>query len=219
MPRRKTGSRHTHPSAKAPPETAPLASEPDAPGPRAPEGGAVDRAPSAAEATPVAEVSEEVQRLTAELDDARDAHLRLAADFDNYRKRIAREQAELRTRAQAALVETVLEALDDLGRVADLAPEQTSTWDVIAGVELVERKLMRVLESGGLMRVGVEGERFDPNAHEAVGTAQAGSPEADGTVAAVLQPGYRFGPQLLRPARVRVFVSRDDGDASDGDGA
>jgi molecular chaperone GrpE len=149
---------------------------------------------------------EAVARLTAELEDLRDRHLRLAAEFDNFRKRMQRERAETWSRAQAAVVAALLDVLDDLGRVAALDPAGASVKDVLEGVGLVERKLVRALASAGLERVGASGEAFDPNVHEAVGTAQAASAEQDHVVAEVLQPGYRFGGMLLRPARVSVYV-------------
>lgn len=147
-----------------------------------------------------------VERLSAELESLRDRHLRLAAEFDNFRKRMQRERGEIWSRAQAAVVASLLEVLDDLGRVVALDAAKASLGDVLQGVSLVERKLVRALESAGLERVGASGEVFDPNVHEAVGTSQAGSPEQDRMVAEVLQPGYRFAGFLLRPARVSVYV-------------
>lgn len=147
-----------------------------------------------------------VERLTAELEDLRDRYLRLAAEFDNFRKRMQRERAETWSRAQAAVVAALLDVLDDLGRVVALDPAGASVSDVLGGVGLVERKLVRALESAGLERVGTSGEAFDPNVHEAVDTVPAGSAEQDHVVAQVLQPGYRFGGMLLRPARVSVYV-------------
>ncbi len=157
-----------------------------------------------------------VQRLTAELEELRDRHLRLAAEFDNFRKRMTRERAETWSRAQAAVVAALLDVLDDLRRVVVLDPAGVSVRNLLEGVGLVERKLVRALESAGLERVGASGEVFDPNVHEAVGTAQASKAEQDRVVAEVLQPGYRFGGILLRPARVSVYVwseppSPDDG--------
>ncbi len=150
---------------------------------------------------------EAVQRLTGELEDLRDRYLRTAAEFDNFRKRTSRERTELWSRAQAQLVGNVLDALDDLGRVIELHPGDATVHDVISGVELVERKLVRELEDAGLARVGSTGEPFDPNDHEAVSTVPAPSADQDGTVADVLQQGYRFRGALLRPARVRVYIA------------
>lgn len=174
--------------------------------------GVADAVPPTAEvedgigAAEAAEVPETVDRLTAERDELNDRYLRLAAEFDNFRKRVARERAELRHRSQAELARKLLEALDDLGRVVALEATTTTVHDVISGVHLVEQKLMQELEHAGLQRVGAEGELFDPNDHEAVATQPAAGDEEAGTVGSVLQPGYRFGEVLLRPARVVVWV-------------
>jgi molecular chaperone GrpE len=154
---------------------------------------------------------EAVRRLGGELEELNDRHLRLAAEFDNYRKRMIRERAEMRERAQAELVRDMLEAIDDLNRVTSMDHGEAGVKDVLDGVELVERKLHAELERLGVERVGAEGAVFDPNSHEAVGTLPANSPELDGTIAAVLQPGYRFGSVLLRPARVNVFIALEGG--------
>jgi molecular chaperone GrpE len=171
--------------------------------------------PAAAGEALVEPAGEAVRRLMEELEQAKDRHLRLAAEFDNFKKRAQRERMETTSRAQAELVAGILDALDDLGRVAHLSAETTSLRDLLAGVELVERKLTRALGQGGLERVGVEGEPFDPNRHEAVSTAPAPTAERDHTVQAVLQPGYRFGGALLRPARVSVFLWHEPEPASD----
>lgn len=152
---------------------------------------------------------EAVVRLTQELEDLRDRHLRLAAEFDNFRKRMARERSELRARAQAEVIANTLDALDDLGRVREVDPSTATVEDVLSGVQLVERKLLRELETAGLKRVGRVGEEFDPHLHEAVGAVPAASPEHDGTVAAVFQIGYQFGDVLVRPARVQVAMAQE----------
>ncbi len=136
------------------------------------------------------DAAEAVKRLTVELEEQNDRYLRLAAEFDNFRKRVVRERAELRHRSQAEFARKLLEALDDLGRVVALEAANATVHDVINGVHLVEQKLMRELEHAGFQRVGAEGEPFDP-------------------VGSVLQPGYRLGEVLLRPARVVVWVEGD----------
>lgn len=158
------------------------------------------------EAVEATEAAEVVDRLSAQLDELNDRYLRLAADFDNFRKRTVRERAELRHRSQAEFARKLLEALDDLGRVVALETSSATVHDVINGVHLVEQKLMQELEHAGLQRVGTEGEPFNPNDHEAVATRPAGGDGEAGTVGSVLQPGYRFGEVLLRPARVVVWV-------------
>jgi molecular chaperone GrpE len=140
---------------------------------------------------------------TAEVEALRDRYLRLAAEFDNYRKRTERERTESWGRAQAQLVERLLDGLDDLQRVADFAPS-TSVDSLLEGVQMVERKLLRALETAGLEVMEPAGERFDPAAHEALMTGEAEDAEEDETVGMVLQKGYRFNNILLRPARVQV---------------
>lgn len=146
----------------------------------------------------------------AELETLRDRHLRLQAEFDNYRKREARERAAAWGRAKADLIQKLLGAIDDLRRVARLEPEETSAAAVIEGVDLVERNVFEILEREGLSTVGEIGEPFDPNLHEAIAVLPAPTAEDDGTVADVASIGYRFGRQLLRPARVQVYRSQED---------
>jgi molecular chaperone GrpE len=158
-------------------------------------------------APPTAEaVGEAKHPAVAELADLTDRYLRLAADYDNFRKRATRERGELQTRAQADLARRLLDALDDLGRVAHLDPATTAAADVIAGVELVERKLLRELVAAGLEPVATPDVPFDPECHEAITTMPAASEAEDHTVAAVFQVGYRFNGTLLRPARVQVRI-------------
>jgi molecular chaperone GrpE len=138
-----------------------------------------------------------------ELGALRDRHLRLAAEFDNYRRRTDRERAESADRAQAQLVGKLLDALDDLQRVA-AHMEETPDQALLEGVRMVERKVMRALEGAGLESVAPDGEPFDPEVHEAIATVAAETREEDDTVSDVFQKGYRFRGILLRPARVRV---------------
>lgn len=144
--------------------------------------------------------------LERDLAEQKDKLLRMAADFDNFRKRAAREKAETWGRAQADLVQRVLDVIDDLGRVAHLDPAQTSAQALHEGMGLVEKKFLKVLEGVGLERLDPSGAVFDPNAHEAVMTAPAPSAELDGKVSMVFQAGYRLGGALLRPARVAVYA-------------
>ncbi|HEU0015144.1 MAG TPA: nucleotide exchange factor GrpE [Longimicrobium sp.] len=156
--------------------------------------------PAEAAAPPAAEGDsggDEVQSL-------RERHLRLAAEFDNYRKRVERERAEAFVRAQAQLAGRLLEPLDDLQRIADFDPATTSSAALHEGAEMVERKFLRALEAAGVELIEAEGQRFDPTVHEALTTVPAETAEEDDTVAQVYQKGYRFKGVLLRPARVVV---------------
>jgi molecular chaperone GrpE len=144
--------------------------------------------------------------LAAELEATRERHLRLAAEFDNYKKRIARERTEQYERAQAALAGKLLDALDDLDRL-DNDPN-TPADALREGIGLIERKFRKELEAAGLERIDPEGQPFDPAVHEAVSVVPAPSADRDHTVSATFQTGYRFKGTLLRPARVQVFQSQ-----------
>jgi molecular chaperone GrpE len=134
----------------------------------------------------------------------KDRHLRLAAEFDNYRKRVERERSETWVRAQAQLAERLLEPLDDLERIRESSSDGSTAGAVGEAVEMVRRKLIRSLEAAGLEAIEAADQLFDPTVHEALTTVPAASPEEDDLVAQVYQQGYRFKGVLLRPARVVV---------------
>ena len=142
--------------------------------------------------------------LEREIHHLNDRHLRLAAEFENYRKRVRVEKQATWARAQADLVGRLVESVDDLQRVALLDPKTASVKDIVEGVDLVERKLLRALADAGLEVLDPAGEDFDPNVMEAVMTAPASSEEEDDTVDMVLQRGYLLDGHLVRPARVSV---------------
>jgi len=139
-----------------------------------------------------------------ELASLRERHLRLAADFDNFRKRVERERGESWVRAQAQLLERLLEPLDDLARVADYDPATTPAGALHEGCEMVERKFLRAMEAAGMEEIEADGRPFDPTIHEALTTVPAESADEDNMVAQVYQKGYRLKGVLLRPARVVV---------------
>jgi molecular chaperone GrpE len=141
---------------------------------------------------------------TRQLEEQRDKFLRLAAEYDNYRRRTAKERAEAGARGQAELILKMLEAIDDLGRFAHIDPASTDVNTLHKGIEMVEQKLLKSLASIGLEVINPVDQSFDPNLHEAITTEPALSSEDDNTVGKVFQQGYRFGGQLLRPARVVV---------------
>ena len=147
-----------------------------------------------------------VQRLEEQLREATDRHLRLAAEFDNFRKRIARERLELADRAQAALVIKLLDILDDVDRIVASDPN-TPAPALLEATLLVDKKLRKELEAAGLERIDPVGEPFDPALHEAVSVLRPPTPAEDHTVAATFQVGYRFRGTLVRPARVQVYSS------------
>jgi len=107
-------------------------------------------------------------------------------------------------RSQASLVSTLLEALDDFGRMTSIDPELATVESVLEGVVLVESKLFQLLEEAGLEELDPVGSTFDPNVMEAMLKIPADSVEDDDTVAEVFQKGFRFRGYMVRPARVSV---------------
>lgn len=155
-------------------------------------------------ATP--ETLPEPDPLAAERDQWKDRHLRLAADFDNYRKRSEDRMRSRWDRAQADLAARLLEPLDDLERLAGWEGEVPEpVVPVVEGAALVGRKFSRILEDAGVSVVDPAGERFDPNTMEAMMRVPAEAAEDDEKVERVFQKGYVFKGQLLRPARVSVY--------------
>ena len=150
---------------------------------------------------PATDASESVSR---ELSDQRDKYLRLAAEYDNYRKRSMRERSEAESRGQASLIKQLLDPLDDLSRFAHLDPASVDPTTIVQGVDMVDRKLRKVLSAAGVEVIDPVDAAFDPAVHEAVSTEPAASADEDHMVSRVFQVGYRHGGQLIRPARVVV---------------
>lgn len=138
------------------------------------------------------------------LEAQKERYLRLAAEYDNFRKRTAREVQQAAARGQGELIKRMLDSLDDLGRVAHVDSETAEPARVLEGVQMVERNLLKVLASFGVEVIDPVELPFDPNLHEAVTTQAAESPDEDHMVAQVYQRGYLLNGQLLRPARVVV---------------
>lgn len=139
-----------------------------------------------------------------EIDDLKDKHLRLAAEYDNFRRRAVKERQEAGWRAQGDLVRGLIDALDDITRFANVDPTTVDAKTVVEGVGLVEKKLFKSLAGHGFEVLDPTGHPFDPALHEAVSTAPAGSAEEDGQVAVCFQVGYVINGHVLRPARVIV---------------
>ena len=138
------------------------------------------------------------------LADQQDRYLRLAAEYENYRKRTIRERSEAHSRGQADLARQLLDPLDDLARFAHVDPSTVDAATIVQGAEMVEKKLFKILSGVGLEVVDPVNQTFDPTLHEAVATEPALSPEDDHVVSRVFQVGYLFNGLLLRPARVVV---------------
>ena len=153
------------------------------------------------------ETEEEVEQpdplaeVTRERDEYLDALQRLKAEFDNYRKRAARDQEQLVARAHERLAKELLPVLDDLER-ALAAAEEHEEAQLEEGVRLVHRSLVEALEKEGVAEIETD-SRFDPHVHEAL-LSQPDDEKESGAILDVLQKGYRIGDKVLRPARVIV---------------
>jgi molecular chaperone GrpE len=129
-------------------------------------------------------------------------HLRLAADFENYKRRARQEQVDTMRYAAATVAERLLPVLDDASLAIGHAPDGVDeSW--LKGVRLTFQKLEEVLGSLGVERIEAAGAAFDPKLHEAVGSEETAEQPED-TVVAELRPGYRMHDRVLRPALVRV---------------
>lgn len=142
---------------------------------------------------------DEARRQAAEY---RDHLQRLAADFDNYRKRVLKEQTRAVEMAAEPFVRRLLEVLDEFELALMAAERKPDLDNFLHGVELVYAKLLDILRSEGLERIDAEGKPFDPELHEAL--MQGGEGEGEPVVADVLRQGYRLRGRVIRPAGVKV---------------
>ncbi|HJW66465.1 MAG TPA: nucleotide exchange factor GrpE [Gaiellaceae bacterium] len=163
-----------------------------------------DRANAQAEPT----LEEQVAALEAERDEHLNDLKRVAAEFENYRKRVLRDQESLVARAHERLVKELLPVLDDLER-ALAAAEEHEEAKLEEGVRLVHRELAAALQREGLAEIDTDGQ-FDPHVHEALLSQPSDAEE--GSVIEVVQKGYTLGDRVVRPARVVVAAPKPEGD-------
>jgi molecular chaperone GrpE len=163
-----------------------------------------DRANAQAEST----LEEQVAALAAERDEHLNDLKRVAAEFENYRKRVARDQESLVARAHERLVKELLPVLDDLER-ALAAAEEHQEAKLEEGVRLVHRELAAALQREGLAEIDTDGQ-FDPHVHEALLSQPSDADE--GSVIEVVQKGYTLGDRVVRPARVVVAAPKPEDD-------
>ena len=168
-----------------------------------------------ASTSPVSSLEAKIAELEAAAAEAKDRHLRLAADFDNYKKRSRQEQLETIQHASAELIARLLPALDDLHKALDHKPAGIDEpW--VKGVELSVRKLEEALGAHGLEAIDAVGKPFDPSVHEAIGHEESAEQPED-TVLQVLRRGYRLRDRVVRPALVKVARRPAGSDSSSDD--
>lgn len=152
---------------------------------------------------PLAALRQERDRLAAENAELQDRLLRRMAEFENFRRRVEKEKAEIREFAAMEAIRPLLPVLDDLDRALQV---ETADKEFSRGMELIRQRLHAELQKMGLERVPAAGQKFDPNIHHAIEMRQTEEAE-DHSVLEELQKGYTFRGRLLRPAMVRVAVS------------
>ena len=162
------------------------------------------RNPPPSKSAPPDEPAAELEAVRNELTESNARHLRLAADFDNFKKRARQDQVDTIQYASAGIVERLLPVLDDFHRALEHAPEGVDeSW--LRGVQLTLQKLDELLAAQGVTPIESVGVRFDPKVHEAVSSEESDQPED--TVIAELRRGYRMHDRVLRPALVKLARS------------
>jgi len=149
---------------------------------------------------------EEAEREAAE---NRDKFLRSRAELENYRRRAAADVERARESGLDSAVLTVLGVFDDLGRALEAAESSGDPSTIVPGVRAVKESLERNLEGLDIRPIGLPGERFDPNEHEALTAVPPQDGAEPGTIANVFQAGFKRGDRLVRPARVVVYQEQD----------
>ena len=162
-------------------------------------------APEVEEIIPEIDTAAEIEKLKAELGAKDDRIIRLQADFDNFRKRTAREKSELAAVIEQAFLKDLLPLLDNLSRATQAAEnaEEANVETLRKGIEMIRQETAAVMGKHGLEPIETQGKPFDPNYHQAVGTVKDET-KADGTIFAELQRGYIARGRVIRPSMVQV---------------
>ena len=147
---------------------------------------------------------EELEKLQAELAEMKDKQLRLVAEFDNFRRRNAKERIELTQTAGKDIIESLLVVLDDVDRASKQLENTTDLTLLKEGIELVFNKLRKILQAKGLKVMEATNEEFNPDLHEAITEIPAPKKEMVGKVIDVVEAGYYLNDKLIRHAKVVV---------------
>lgn len=178
-----------------------METEPNKP-PESPNGSEVNPEPPPADAP-----QKEVDALKLQAAEYRDGWQRERAEFANYKRRMEKEQADLRQNAASRILARYLDVQDDFNRAMQDQPGEGAAAEAAVqwanGVALIYRKFQAVLEAEGVTRIEAEGQMFDPALHEAV-THEDSADRQSGQIIAVLRQGYKIGERVIRPALVRV---------------
>ena len=147
---------------------------------------------------------EELEKMKAELSEAKDKHVRLIAEFENYKRRTAKENQELRQTAGKDIIQSLLVVLDDMGRAEKQIENTTDIAAIREGLALVFNKLRTTLQQRGLKAMDAVNADFNADLHEAITEIPAPNEEMKGKVIDVVEPGYYLNDKLIRFAKVVV---------------
>lgn len=168
--------------------------------------------PLAAGAAPGDDSAAQIEALEAQLAEAKDHMLRAVAEAENTRKRLLREREDVRKYAVSDFAKDLLDFSDNFHRALASIPEETKNDElirnVLAGIEAMEKELLKTMERHGIQKIEPLDEAFNPNFHEAMFEAP-GTGKAAGTIVEIIEPGYILHDRLLRPARVGIAKAED----------
>jgi molecular chaperone GrpE len=146
------------------------------------------------------DLQKQLEELKSQAEEYKDGWQRSVADFQNFRRRVEADKAEMYQTALGSIIKRYLPVLDDLERALAACPADLA-W--VEGIELICRKLQNILEAEGLRRIEAESQTFDPHFHEAI-SQEPSEDHTSGQIIAVVQNGYTLGDRVIRPALVRV---------------
>lgn len=152
---------------------------------------------------PAEEVAEEIEEVDP-VAEANDKYLRLAAEFDNFKRRTLKEKSQIYTSAAADVIEAILPLIDNLGRATAVETESEEAKNLLDGVKLVERQLIEILTNLGVEEIKAVGEKFDPNLHNAVMHVDDESIDGEEVVVEEFMKGYIYKDKVIRHSTVKV---------------
>ena len=171
--------------------------------------GSVDEEVAAEEISEEAEEITELEKTQHELEETRDKVLRLAAEFENFKKRMARERGLALKYAEESIIKELLPAIDNLERALEQGKETHNAEDLLAGVELTHKGLLTTLEKFEVASMDCVGAPFDPNHHEALAMEETDEMDPN-SVLKEFQKGYTYKDRLIRPAKVVVSKKAEE---------
>ncbi len=170
------------------------------------------------EGTTEAELTRQLDELRKSYDELRDRYIRLVADFDNYKKRVAKEKADIMAYGNEELIKELLGVLDNLERAIEHAPQEETEPVLVTGIKLVHRQLLSTLEKFGVKPIKVAaGDKFDPRYHHAIDHVEAAE-ITPGLVLSEILKGYMLKDKLLRPSLVAVSKAKPEEESAEDKG-